>query len=76
MNIVYYIIRLTAVLEQCFTIAFLLYHAKTRLTYLYTNTYVSPKNSPKRITLVKRIWGVKIRAPPVKKRVNANLIGI
>lgn len=76
MNIVYYIIRLTVVLEQCFTIALLCYTMKTRLTCLYTNNYVSPKNSPKRITLVKRIWGVKIRAPPINKRVNANLIGI
>ena len=76
MIIPYYIIRLTVVLESCFTIAFPLYHVKTRLTYLYTNTYVKPINSPKRITLVKRIWGVKIRAPPINKRVNANLIGI
>ena len=58
---------------QCFTIALLRHTMKTRLTILYTTTYVSLANSPKRITLVKRVWSVEIRAPPVLKRVNARI---
>ena len=58
---------------QCFTIALLHHTMKTRLTISNINTYVSPTNSPKRITLVKRVWSVEIRAPPVNKRVNARI---
>ena len=58
---------------QCFTIALLRHTMKTRLTISYTTTYVSLNNSPKRITLVKRVWSVEIRAPPVNKRVNARI---
>ena len=58
---------------QCFTIALLHHTMKTRLTISNINTYVSPTNSPKRITLVKRVWSVEIRAPPVFRRVNARI---
>ena len=74
MNIIIYI--LTVVLESSFTIAFPLCTMKTRLTYLYTNTYVKPINSPKRITKKKRLGCMEIRAPPMNKRVNARILEI
>ena len=58
---------------QCFTIALLRHTMKTRLTYLYTNNYVKPSNSPKRITKKKRLGCLKTRAPPMNKRVNARI---
>lgn len=62
------------ILGGCFTIAFPSIPCKTRLTYSYTNTYVQLQVSPKRITLVKQIWGIEIRAPPVNKGVSEDLI--
>lgn len=71
MNIIIYI--LTVVSESSFTIAFPRYAMKTRLTYLHTTNYVSPTNSPKRITKKKRLGCMEIRAPPMDKRVNARI---
>lgn len=75
MNIIIYIEILT-VLMQCFTIALLRYTMKTPLTYLHTTNYVSPTNSPKRITKKKRLGCLKTRAPPINKRVNARILEI
>lgn len=61
---------------QCFTIALLRHTMKTRLTYLHTNTYVKPINNPKRITKRKRLGCLKIRAPPMNRRVNAKILEI
>ena len=74
MNIIIYI--LTVVSESSFTIALLRHTMKTRLTYYYTNTYVKPINSPKRITKKKRLGCLKTRAPPMNKRVNARILEI